>query len=69
MDPKKPFENPEDERFEHPTDTPQGAAEDTEEDSDATDAVDEAIDRESYVDRKHKRRHDGPADISNPGTV
>ncbi|MGK6351314.1 hypothetical protein [Parapedobacter sp. DT-150] len=27
------------------------------------------IDRESFADRKHKRKHDAPADISNPGTV
>ncbi|RQP18005.1 hypothetical protein [Parapedobacter defluvii] len=27
------------------------------------------IDKESFSDRKHKRRHDSPADVSNPGTV
>jgi len=27
------------------------------------------IDKESFADRKHKRRHDSPADVSNPGTV
>lgn len=27
------------------------------------------IEKESFADRKHKRRHDSPADVSNPGTV
>lgn len=69
MDPKKPFQNPEDERFEHPTDASKPHDEDTDGDTDATDAVDDAIDRDSYANRKHKRTHDGPADISNPGTI
>jgi|GEM_PF-1161869 len=27
------------------------------------------IDKESFADRNHKRKHDSPADVSNPGTV
>jgi len=27
------------------------------------------IDKESFADRNHKRKHDSPADITNPGTV
>ncbi|SEL12640.1 hypothetical protein [Parapedobacter koreensis] len=46
----------------------------TKERKDENDIVAEAehvtdIDKESFADRNHKRRHDSPADISNPGTV
>ncbi|SKB41261.1 hypothetical protein SAMN05660226_01275 [Parapedobacter luteus] len=27
------------------------------------------MDKESFADRNHKRKHDSPADVSNPGTV
>lgn len=27
------------------------------------------INKESFADRNHKRKHDAPADVSNPGTV
>lgn len=70
MDPRKPFaENPEDERFERPADEFENEkAIDSEEEDDSVD-VDEIIDKESYADRHHGRTNEGPADVSNPGTV
>lgn len=35
--------------------------------ADAEEVLD--IDKESFADRSHKRRHDAPADVSNPGTA
>lgn len=81
MDPKKPFaEEPEDEYFERPPasnlDDEFEDIEEVDEEIDKADEdddtgvdIDETMDRESFTDRRHGRRHDGPADISNPGTV
>lgn len=70
MDPKKPFaENPEDKQLERPADELENT--DTTEETDENTGVDidEVVDRESYADRRHGRTNEGPADVSNPGTI
>lgn len=64
MEPRKPVKgDPKSEKVDKPTEKSE------KDENEIVAEVEQIVDKESFTDRDHRRKHDSPTDISNPGTV
>ncbi len=67
MEPRKPItDDPKAKKIHTPTEE-----KDEKDENEIVAEVEQIVEKDSFADREHKdkRRHDSPADISNPGTI